>query len=47
MTSPANITVKTIAALIEAIDTDDQKDAEQAIRMIKALIETVEKKAEK
>jgi hypothetical protein len=40
MTAPATIQVKMIAALLEAIDADDVKDAEQAIRMIRALVET-------
>jgi hypothetical protein len=39
MTSPATLQVKMIAALLEAIDADDVKDAEQAIRMVKAMLE--------
>ena len=45
MTSPATIALKTIAALIEASDVDDVKDADQAVKMIKALLETIEKKS--
>jgi hypothetical protein len=45
MTATATLQVKMIASLIEAIDSDDPKDAEAAIRMIKALIEAGEKKS--
>ncbi len=39
MTSPDLLKVKLIAALLEAIDTDDEDDAKQAIKMIRTLIE--------
>ncbi len=45
MTNPAILTVKTIAALIEASDAEDTKDAEQVLKMIRALLDTTEKKA--
>ncbi len=38
MTNPNTIQLKMIQALIEAIDSDDQKDAEQAIKMIRSLV---------
>lgn len=41
MTDPGPVTkAKTIKALLEAIDEDDDKDARQAIEMIKALLGT-------
>jgi hypothetical protein len=39
MTSTDVLRVKTIAALIEASDTDDPKDAAEVLRMIRALLE--------
>lgn len=38
MTSPDVLKCKTIAALLEAIDADDPKDAAEALKMIRALI---------
>ncbi len=38
MTSPTSLQIKMIAALLETIDQDDEDDAKQAIKMIKALI---------
>ena len=38
MTSPATIQVKMIEALLAAIDSDDVKDAEQALTVIKKLL---------
>jgi hypothetical protein len=43
MTSPATITVKTIDALIEAIDADDKADAEHAVKWIRLLLEAGKK----
>jgi hypothetical protein len=43
MANAATLQVKMIAALIEAIDADDEKDAEQAIRMIRSLLAAPEK----
>jgi hypothetical protein len=45
MTSTASLQVKMILTLIEAIDSDDKADAEAAIKLIKALIESGEKAA--
>jgi hypothetical protein len=45
MASTASLQVKMILTLIEAIDTDDKADAEAAIKLIKALIESGEKAA--
>jgi hypothetical protein len=44
MTATATIQLKMIAALLEAIDSDDQKDAEQAVKMIKSLLSSTEAK---
>jgi hypothetical protein len=38
MTSPDLLKVKTIKALLEALEEDDEEDAKQALKMIKALI---------
>jgi hypothetical protein len=38
MTSPEVLKVKTIAALIEASDSDDPKDAAEVLRMIRLLL---------
>ena len=38
MTSPETLKVKTIAALIEAADPDDEDDAKQVLKMIKSLL---------
>ena len=38
MTSEAVLKCKTIAALLEAIEADDEDDAKAALKMIKALI---------
>ena len=38
MTAPTTLQLKMIAALIEAVDADDEEDAKQAIAMIKALL---------
>jgi len=38
MTSPTSIQLKMIAALLETIDQDDEDDAKQAIKMIRALL---------
>jgi hypothetical protein len=45
MTATASIQVKMIAALLEAIDADDKADAEQAVKMIRSLLESGEKKS--
>jgi hypothetical protein len=45
MTATATIQVKTIAALIEAIDSDDAKDAEAAVKMIRAILDATETKS--
>jgi hypothetical protein len=39
MTNPNTVTLKMVAALLEAIDVDDAKDAERAVATIKALLE--------
>jgi hypothetical protein len=39
MTSPDVLKLKILAAILEAIDPDDPKDAEQAVRMIRALLD--------
>jgi hypothetical protein len=44
MTNASTIALKTIASLIEAIDADDPKDADLAVKMIKAILEAGEKK---
>lgn len=38
MTAPSTVQLKMIAALLEAIDQDDEEDAKQAIAMIKSLL---------
>jgi hypothetical protein len=38
MTSPDVLKVKTIKALLEALEEDDPKDAAEALRMIRALM---------
>jgi hypothetical protein len=38
VTSPDIIKVKTIAALLEAIDAGDPKDAAEALKMIRMLV---------
>jgi hypothetical protein len=38
MTNPEILKAKTIKAIPEAIDEDDEDDAKQALRMIKALL---------
>jgi hypothetical protein len=40
MTSPEILKVKTIAALIEASDGDDEDDAKAVLKLIKALLGT-------
>ena len=40
MTSPEILRAKAIAAILEAADLDDAKDAEQALRLIRQLLET-------
>ena len=45
MTSPDVLRVKTIAALIEASDSDDPKDAAEVLRMIRTILESGEKAA--
>lgn len=45
MTSPDILKVKTIAALIEAADSDDAKDAAEVLRMVRALLGSDEKKS--
>jgi hypothetical protein len=42
MTSPEVLKVKTIAALIEASDADDEDDAKQVLKMIRQLLGGVE-----
>jgi hypothetical protein len=38
MTNPEIIRLKAIVAILEAIDQDDEKDARQAIEMIRGLV---------
>ena len=40
MTSPEIIKIKALAAILEAIDSDDEDDAKAALKMIRALLET-------
>lgn len=44
MASLASLQIKMIAALIEATDSDDQKDSERAVKLIAAILEAGEKK---
>jgi hypothetical protein len=43
MTHPDLLKIKAIAAILEAIEADDEKDAKTALRMIEALMGTAEK----
>jgi hypothetical protein len=43
MTSPEVIKIKALAAILEAIDSDDEEDAKAAIKMIKGLLGATEK----
>jgi hypothetical protein len=45
MTATATLQVKMIASLIEAIDSDDKADAEQAVKMIRAILDATAKQA--
>jgi signal transduction histidine kinase len=45
MTATATLQVKTIASLLEAIDADDVKDAETAVKLIRAILDATEKKS--
>lgn len=45
MTSPEILKIKAIAALIEAMDAEDEDDAKAVLKMIKGLIETPAKSA--
>jgi hypothetical protein len=39
MTSPEILKIKAIAAMLEAIDVEDEDDAKQVLKMIKGLVE--------
>jgi hypothetical protein len=44
MTSPEVMKIKALAAILEAIDSDDEDDAKAALKLIRGLVGETEKK---
>lgn len=45
MTSLTTLQLKAIQTIIESVDIEDKADSDQAMRLIKALLQDAEKKA--